>query len=377
MTRPFPGRLLGVALAACLVTTAAIAQEDHRGWQHGIDLVRVDGKLLLVWGSAGNPPRKPGRNWQHDIHAAWLDDTGEPGPTRVLVSRPEAQEPPSAAINSRGTLLVTSEDGHPSINQQAGLWDRELRVLRRYPLLVRRGGHSGHAAAMGERFLVAYGEGWVAGGAWRDLGTGANLHARIVGNDGSLGREVTIASGRRDSWPLVAGSDRNWLVVWQRYPERTLLAALVDSSGKVVSEARIAGDLPLRYAYDVAYSPELAAYVVVGTSAAAEQGFMALVSLTGVVTRLADALPPFASESRLVMGLEGGQPIAAYPTSPSGVAVVRLTASSAWLAQRIEHPHVWDYTGTAGAFLDPRRLLFATLSTSGLKLVRVDLPPRP
>jgi len=367
--------LLSMVLAACLATSAAIAQEDHRGWQHGINLLRVDGKLLLVWGSAGNPPQKPGRHWQHDIHAAWLDDKGEPGATRILVSRPEAQEPPSAAINSKGTLLVTSEDGHPRINQQAGLWDRNLRTLRKYPLLVRRGGHSGHAAAMGERFLIAYGEGWVAGGAWRDLGTGANLHARIVGNDGSLGREVTIASGRRDSWPLVAASDRNWLVIWQRYPERTLHAALVNSAGNAASELRIADDLPLRYAYDVAYSPELAAYVVAGTAAATEQGFMVLVSLAGKVTRLADALPPMASEARLVLGQDGGRPIAAYPISPNGIAVVRLAAESARLAQRIEHPHKWDYTGTAGVFIGPRRLLFATLSPSGLKLVRVDFEP--
>ena len=64
-------------------------------------------------------------------------------------------------MNSKGTLLMTCEDGDGGINQRAGMWDSSLRVLRKYPITIRRGGHSGHVAAMGERFLVAYSEGWV------------------------------------------------------------------------------------------------------------------------------------------------------------------------------------------------------------------------
>ena len=35
-----------------------------------------------------------------------------------------------------------------------------------------RVGHSGHVTAMGDRFLVAYGEGWVERGGFLDRGTG-------------------------------------------------------------------------------------------------------------------------------------------------------------------------------------------------------------
>jgi len=55
------------------------------------------------------------------------------------------------------------------------------------------------------------------------LGTGKNVFARVVKNNGKLRREIKLTPDRnsdpRDGWPLVAGSDRNWLVVCKRYPE--------------------------------------------------------------------------------------------------------------------------------------------------------------
>jgi hypothetical protein len=370
---------------ACLLAFAASATsaaEDHRAWQHGVNLAWLGGKLLVVWASAGNPPQpNVGGDWPHDIYYAWLDlaamrgvatrhaiEELAPVNPQTLVAVPEAQEPPSAAVNSKGTLLVTSEDGHGGINQNAGLWDSNLRELRAYPFQIRRGGHSGHAAAMGERFLVAYGEGWVDGGGWRGRGTGQNLHARIVGNDGARMPEVTLSAGQRDSWPLVAGSDRNWLVVWQRYPELALRFALVGASGKVLKQRRIAGDLPLRYAYDVAYSPDIKAYVVAGTSAGA--GFISLVSRNGEITRTRKGLAPMTAESRLALGANS---IGAYPAAPSGVAVVRISATAIEPLRIVQHPYAWDYSGTAGTFITPERLVLATLSTSGLRLFLVDL----
>ena len=361
--------LLGLA-------TCASAADDHRAWQHGIDLLRVDGKLLAVWGSAGNPPRpRLGRDWQHDVYYAWIDASSDAVEPQLLVSLPEAQEPPSAAINAKGTILVTSEDGNGGINQNAGLWDSGLRALRQYPFLIRRGGHSGHAAAMGDRFLVAYGEGWVKGGGWNRLGTGENVFARIVGDDGRLGVEVKLTpdgtANPRDGWPLVAASDRNWLVVWQRYPGMTLQSALIDASGNVVRRSRIIGGLPLRYAYGVEYSPALSAYVVAGTSAG--KGFVALIGVTGELQRVQTGLPPMASESRFVLGNDGAQAIGVYPVSPSGIAVVHLSADAISLMKIVDHPHLWDYTGTAGTFVAPGQVLFATLTTAGLRLVNAEL----
>jgi hypothetical protein len=189
--------LLSVTFGGSVAPRSPAADGDHRAWQHGVNLVKVGEKLLLVWGSAGNPPRPNlGGPWPHDVYYAWLDDPaaagGAPVEPQVLVSRPEAQEPPSVAVNSRGTVLMTTEDGNGSINQQAGLWGSSLGVLRRYPFTIKRGGHSGHAAALGDRFLVAYGEGWAEGGGWRGLGTGRHVFARVVGDTGTLGREARL-----------------------------------------------------------------------------------------------------------------------------------------------------------------------------------------
>lgn len=374
----FALRAVLVLLLGLSALSGAAAEEDHRAWQHGVDLVRVGDRLLVVWGSAGHPPRANlGGDWPHDVYYAWLETpasaetpTIEP---RILVSRPEAQEPPSTAINARGTILMTTEDGNGGINQHAGLWDAALRPLRRYPVTIRRGGHSGHVAALGDRFLVTYGEGWVEHGGFLNRGTGRNIHARIVENDGTLGREASIAAGHRDGWPLVAASDRNWLVVWQRYPGMTLQAATVDAAGKPGREHPIMDRMPVRYAYDAAFAPSLGTYVVAG--ATGEEGFIALVSLSGEVVSVQRGLPPMASESRIVLGRDGAQLLAVYPVRPRGVAVVRLAAGAIALARLIDHSYVWDYAGTAGAFVAPGRVLFATLSTTGLRLIPVELGP--
>jgi len=366
--------LLGV-LAMAGFATAAGDTADHRAWQHGIDLISVGNRLLVVWGSPGNPPKpNVGGDWQHDVYFSWLDGEAAQVAPQVLVSKPEAQEPPSTAINAKGTILMTTEDGNGGINQQAGLWDSSLRVVKKYPMLIRRGGHSGHVAAMGNRFLVTYGEGWVDGGGFMGRGTSKDVLARIVEDDGTLRREVKLTEdgpGRRDGWPLVAGSDRNWLVVWQRYPELTLQAALIDGTGAVAARRRIIDGLPLRYAYDVGFAPQLGRFVAAGSSGTG--GFVSLVSLTGEVVTTRQGLPPMASESRIVLGWDGMRLTGAYPVRPRGIAVVRIGADTVDLVKLVDHPYEWDYTGTTGVFTSPGRLLFATLSKEGMKLVRVEM----
>jgi hypothetical protein len=363
---------------AILGSAAGEAVEDHRAWQHGIDLIRVGDRLLVVWGSAGNPPRPNlGGDWPHDIYAAWLHLPLLPGQQvpllepQLLVSRPEAQEPPSTAINALGTVLVTAEDGQGGINQQAGLWDSTLQVRHPYPLLIKRGGHSGHVAALGERFLVTYGEGWVDGGGFLDRGTGKDIYARIVDNDGRRRKEVRIASGHRDGWPLVAASERNALVLWQRYPERTLQSALLDAEGRVVARRQISTDMPLRYAYDVEYAAQLALFVVAGSTGA--EGFVSLLNREGEIVRSRKDLPPMNSESRIVLHHDGSQLMGVYPIRPHGVAVVRLAPEAIELVKIVDHPHVWDYAGTTGLFITDQQVVFATLSTSGLQLMMIDL----
>jgi hypothetical protein len=367
-------RLLA-ALLLCAAPLVAGSTQDHRAWQHGINLLKVDARYLLIWSSWDNPPRpRLSGNWEHDVYYSWLDAAQPRLAIRTLVSHPEAQEPASAAVNSRGTLLVTWEDGHGGINQNAGLWDRSLRALTPDGLRVRDGGHSGHVAALGERFLIAYSEGWVAGGAFLDRGTGKHLHARIVAADGSIGPEIDIAIGqdpdRRESWPLVAASAHNWLVVWQRYPERSLRGTLIDRDGRVTRRLRIAKRLNEGYEYDVRYAPGLDRFVVLGS--ADNHGFVTLLDTAGNIMARAERLPRAVGESQIVLSPSADAVTAVYPTAPTGIAVLRITRAGVRLAKRIAHPHAWDYIGTVGAFTTPDRVLFATLSRAGVQLIVID-----
>jgi hypothetical protein len=379
--------LRGLLLVLCTCACAgALAQkgEDHRAWQHGVNLVRVGDRLLVVWSSPGNPPHaNPGGDWQHDVYYSWLSPPAAAGEMpavipQLLVSQPEAQEPASVAVDDKGTILMTCEDGNGGINQHAGLWNSDLQALRKYPFMIRRGGHSGHVAALGGRFLVTYGEDWVDGGGWRNLGTGKIVYARVVGDDGKLGREVRLTPDSlahpRDGWPLIAASEHGGLVIWQRYPELTLQAALVDAQAGVVKRLQIIDGMPLRYAYDVEYSPELASYVVAG--ATGDEGFVSLINAAGEIVSTRRGLPPMQSESRVVLGRDGDGIVGVYPVRPHGVAVVHLSAAAIGPAQTVDHPYEWDYSGTTGMFVAPGRVLFATLSTGGLRLFAVDIPHR-
>jgi hypothetical protein len=365
---------------------AADADEDHRAWQHGVNLIAVGDKLLLVWGSPGNPPKaNVGGDWQHDVYYDLLDVASIniippdqeliPVNPKVLVAMPEAQEPPSVAVNHQGNILMTSEDGNGGINQHAGLWNSELQVIRRYPFTIRRGGHSGHVAAIGNQFMVTYGEGWIDGGGWRNLGTGESIYARIVDSKGKVGRELKLTEAEnqnpRDSWPLVACSSNCCLAIWQRYPALRLQAVLIDLSGKVFANQTIMDDLPARYSYDVEYSADIGSYIVAGTSG--DHGFISLVSQTGRIIKTRHDLPPMAAESRLVLRSDGRQLTAVYPVSPKGVAVLNISNDSIALLRVIDKDYVWDYAGTTGLFTSPDQVLFATLSTSGIKLLAIKI----
>jgi hypothetical protein len=151
----------------------------------------------------------------------------------------------------------------------------------------------------------------------------------------------------------------------------TLHSALIAASGKVTRRRQISSDMPVRYAYAVEFVPALASYVVAGSSG--QGGFVALVSLAGEIEKIQYGLPPMTSESRILVHCDASQCTGVYPVRPRGVAVVSLKPRAIELVQLIDHPHAWDYTGTSGAFVGPDRVLFVTLSTTGIKLVPIQL----
>ena len=349
---------------------------DHRAWQHGMELLKLNGKNLLIWSSWGNPPTaNPKQDWEHDIYYSWVDSCANNiGLPALLVGGHEAQEPPSAAVNNRGKVLLTWEDGTHGINQYAAFWDGSAPQANK-KFLIATGGHSGHVAASRDRFLVTYSEDWVdAQDGFMELGTGKHLRARIVEDDGRAGPEIRISSGtpqKREDWPVVAGSDKGWMIAWQRYPQRTLHTVVIDHAGAILQRTLIAKDLRVGYHYDVQYLPALKAYLVLATTTTG--GVAVLMDVHGQIIARNDDLPPLVSESRLVWTTGPAGIIGVYPTMPSGIAVIQVSTEKITLQKTLASDFQWSYIGTAGTFVSDSKVLFATLSTEGLKMFTFNL----
>lgn len=372
--------------------TAAVEQPDsesvdRRRYLHGVNLIPVDERYLLVFSSNSYPPRL-GTRWDHDIFYSWIDPTDPRLDVQLLVSHDEAQEPASAAINAQGKILITNEDGSNGINQFASIWNSDLTPIVSYPdMMVRRGGHSGHAAALHDRFLVVYGEGWIQEGGVDDLGTGDDIWGRIINGNGVLGPEIEVSVGdeTRDWWPIVAASDAEALVVWQRYHSETdedgntiesasLEGAIVDATGSVQSRLRIASTVDY-YVYDVQYVSSLRLFLVIGSDS--DGGFSALINPAGRIVAQRHGLPRTIREASTAV--TGGQvgATAVYPTAPTGVAVLALGNRSINLIDTIAGDMEWDGIGTDGVFVSPSKVLFAAGSIDGIDLVSFDLGTDP
>jgi len=105
--------------------------------------------------------------WTHDIFYSDIDPHNPKISPIKIISNPEAQEPASSAISDDGHIMITMEDGWNAKNvvaQRYGLYDQSMNPVKPYPNTALDGGHSGHVAASGNRFVIFYSEGWVNDG---------------------------------------------------------------------------------------------------------------------------------------------------------------------------------------------------------------------
>jgi hypothetical protein len=353
---------------------------DPRGFIHGVNLLSIDGHTLLIFSGNRYPPTLPGKNWGHDVFYSWIDSATPGISLQNLVHNREAQEPASAAVNANGKILVTCEDGNGGIDQHAGLWDSSLNPITPYPqITIRKGGHSGHTAALGDQFLVVYGEGWINDDGVNGLGTGDDVWARIVKDDGSLEEEISIAVNsdlnERDWWPEVAASDANWLGLWQHYqignPDGggSLQGALIQPDGTFYKRFQVIENLRYYY-YAAVYLPNLERYAVVGSQM--EGGFISLIDKEGNITQTKTGLPQTVREARPVFYEDGSNATLVYPTTLSGAAVIHLTADTIELVKNIETGHQWGSMGTDGIILSSNQALFANGTAAGIRFVNLE-----
>ncbi|KVU21522.1 hypothetical protein WK57_27290 [Burkholderia ubonensis] len=346
---------------------------DPRRFMHGIGVADAgNGKRWIFFSSSGLPPRGAlaNGNWPHDVYVGeWSPGSAHITHVRTFISRPEAQEPVSVAQNDRGDLFVTFEDGWNApqeVSQRYGVYRRDLKPVKPYPNDVESGGHSGHVAAVGERFVVFYSADWVDGGGVDNLGTGGGVYLRTYDAAGRLLNHVPVAPHSREWWPVIAGSPRNALLVWQKFIEgstdATLEYAMFDPVTAKLDKLGRLNDAIRYYVYSSAYVPAIDRFIVV-TTTADQRGVAMLIAPDGRRTAQRDCLPATVRESGI--GVAG--PNAYVPTHDGRLLTLALAPAEITVRGAQRSPIPWGTTGIAAFPANDTTMHFVSLTPSGVR----------
>ncbi|WP_199103383.1 hypothetical protein [Aquitalea sp. ASV11] len=310
----FSRHLAGLCMCLLMLADTQAAprsQQDLRSFMHGVVALPTaqNGHYDVFFSSAGLPPRgedAQGR-WQHDVYLLhWHSDEAVQGQPQILIARPEAQEPVSAARNSRGHVMLTFEDGWNSkdeVSQRYAVYDAAMRPIKPYPQTAVSGGHSGHVAAVGERFVLFYSDGWVDGDGVNGQGSGNGVYAQVYDGQGEILQSIDVVDEERAWWPMLAGGERTALLVWQQITDGQktgqLNMAVLDPQRGSLSDIRLlSADLQL-YHYNLAWLPAVSRFVVLATIKG--QGMAWLLDSAGQLKARLDCLPATVRESGLMV----------------------------------------------------------------------------
>ena len=264
-------------LAAPCTQAAPGSQGDLRRFMHGVVALPAaqPGIYTIFFSSSGLPPRGADAqgNWRHDVYLLqWRGTDGAQGKPQPFIVRPEAQEPVSAARNRSGNIMLTFEDGwnaRDEVSQRYGVYDAALQPIKPYPQTAVSGGHSGHVAAVGERFVLFYSDGWVDGGGVDDQGSGNGVYLQVYDGQGEILQSLDVVDEQRAWWPMLAGGEHTALLLWQQIQadqqEGQLQMAVFDpQSGRLGARRVLASALQL-YHYNVAWLPAVSRFVVLAS----------------------------------------------------------------------------------------------------------------
>ncbi|RQS74479.1 hypothetical protein DID96_06395 [Burkholderia sp. Bp8963] len=346
---------------------------DPRRFMHGVGVADAgNGKRWIFFSSSGIVPRGAlaNGNWPHDVYVGeWSPGSAHITHVRTFISRPEAQEPVSIAQNDRGDIFVTFEDGWNApqeVSQRYGVYRRNLKPVKPYPNDVESGGHSGHVATVGERFVVFYSADWVDGGGVDNLGTGGGVYLKTYDAAGRVLNHVSVAPHSREWWPMIAGSSRNALLVWQKYikgsTDATLEYAMFDPVTAKLEKLGALNDAIQYYVYSAAYVPAIDRFVVV-TTAANGRGAAMLIDQEGRRTATLDCLPATVRESGI--GVAGAS--AYVPTHDGRLLTLALAPERIAVRGAQRSPIPWGTTGIVGFPANGTTMHFVSLTPSGAR----------
>lgn len=378
-------RLASLCLGMLLLTNAQAAprsQQDLRSFMHGVVALPAGqgGGFDVFFSSAGLPPRgadAQGR-WRHDVYLLhWDADAGAQGQPQILIARPEAQEPVSAARNSSGHVMLTFEDGWNSrdeVSQRYAVYDAAMRPIKPYPQTAVSGGHSGHVAAVGERFVLFYSDGWVDGSGVNGQGSGNGVYVQVYDGQGEILQSIDVVDEQRAWWPMLAGSERTALLVWQQITDKQktgqLNMAVLDPQRGSLSDIRLlTGDLQL-YHYNLAWLPAVSRFVLLATIK--RQGVAWLLDSAGQLKARLDCLPATVREAGLLVSGN-----AVFTPTADG-RLMQLAAGpdslqlQGLLAERKGRPVPWRPLGSVGLPRNDGRLDWLSLTEIGVQWWQFD-----
>jgi hypothetical protein len=348
--------------------------QDPRSYMHGIEYARGDdGRTLVFFSSSGLPPSG---KWTHDIYVSrWSTADSALSPPQVFIRAPEAQEPVSVAQTDDGHIMVSFEDGANipfHVSQRYGVYDAGLQPVAPYPLEVEGRGHSGHVAAVGNVFAVFYSEGWIRKDGADSLGTGNGVYAATYDSSGRLLHKIDVAAQVREWWPMIAGSHKRALLIWQQYvPGRSyanLNMAMLNPETGVLSARQLLKPELRFYTYKTRYVPALDRFLVTGTGAAGH-GFAYLIDNEGQVTAELPCMPATIREAD--MAISGR--MAYVPAEGNKLLHLSLAPSSIALEAVQPSALEWFTTGNAGLVRDDTHLHWISLSKEGPQEVEFSL----
>jgi hypothetical protein len=369
---------------------------DLRAFQHGLDILPLpNGHYVSIWSSVVSEKLQLSNNdeeWSHDVYMASFSNTSMRLSPELLISAPDhtAQEPASSAISRDGHIMVTMEDAYQAkhvLMQSYAVFDTQFNSIVPYQQMAFDGGHSGHVAAVDNHFVIFFSEGWIEGGGVDELGSGDDVLLKTYNSIGEeLGQlSVSVGDNHRDWWPILAGSRRVALLLWQRFIDGKTNAQLMYSIYDPIKNTLLKQPIALRgdvqyYTYDVQFLPTVNRFLITGTTEN-NTGFAYLIDEQGSVVNTLNTLPPFVREAQpAITGYQNGVgqdtevERVVYPTAPSGLLVLDVKKNSIKLNQRLYDPYLWQYIGTDGVFLDEQTVYFHTLSQYGLKEKRWHIP---
>ncbi len=358
---------------------------DQRSYQHGIDFIPIsNGQYALVWSSSGSPIDVSNSIiWEHDVYYSFIDPSLPKIKPVQIIARVEAQEPASTAITNDGHIMITMEDGwEPTIvlEQRYGVYNSDFSPTpKAYPQVVPvAGGHSGHVAAVGNRFVIFYSEEWVSGGGVDNLGSGDDVYAAIYDSNGNFLFQKNIAVGNttRDWWPWVEGSDNYACMIWQRFVNNEiysdLMISIIDplTGDFSVREKKIETNMEY-YTYSVAAIPGLDQFLIMGVHKDGT-GFGILLDKNGNELSRNDNLPPIVRESQPALRTINGNLFIAQAKADGGIMVLKIIGTSIELVKTIDNEYIWGYGGTDGIWMNDNKVYMVSLSNCGLVEMKFD-----